>query len=468
MRPDQAVHHQPTNTPNNRIKCIPSRLALLLSALLFVVLWAAPALANEGDACIACHGNYDSIHLGLAGHGATSQIGSVVLFTDDAHDEAGWYGPKPYFEVAVNCSTCHTSNLLNIHANSCSTCHPTPYEQLGGPWLGGCQQGGCHVTYHDDAITAHLPFEDHFNTGGNDCLVCHDQATWAVPQTNCLNCHAGYTADTTPPETSTDAQALYEGGAVIKFSMMDNGKVGIGTTFYRLDGAPEVTGMQVSLNSPGQHTLEYWSVDQSGNVESPVNSVAFQIFSETEPPTTTSNAQSLYYQGAVIKLTPYDNSPTGVKATYYRINGGANQTGTNVVIPSTPGTINYTLDFWSEDWGYNIESVNTVNFTVISGHATLRLIWGDSDSANPNYPPQPDDSATWTVRRGSWSGPIVRTGSASYPWNGINDISVPLQPSTKKYFVRVLWNSPYWDESGQTDFPNIYPTTPGQVIKLYY
>ena len=136
------------------------RFTLLLTSLLALILLAFPAFASEDDACISCHGNYDAIHAAY-GHNAVSQVGSVVLFADDAHDEAGWYGPKPYFSVGVNCTTCHTTDLIAVHANDCAKCHPTAYDQLGGPWQGTCQQGGCHVAYHEDSIPAHLPFEDH-------------------------------------------------------------------------------------------------------------------------------------------------------------------------------------------------------------------------------------------------------------------------------------------------------------------
>ena len=199
MKPDQEDHHQPTDTPNNQDKPIRFRLALLLTALLFVVLGVAPALANEGDACIGCHGNYDSIHLGLAGHGATSQIGSVVLFANDAHDEAGWYGPQPYFEVPVNCSTCHTDNLLTIHANSCSTCHPTKDISFKVPDVG-------NVTFSHDVHTSMFSCSDcHpglFIPGsgnktftmdqmgeGESCGACHDGDSAFTVNDNCDVCH---------------------------------------------------------------------------------------------------------------------------------------------------------------------------------------------------------------------------------------------------------------------------------------
>ena len=205
----------------------------LLSVLFFIVLASAPVMAD--DSCITCHGNYSQIHSTFGHAGSTTQTGGVALFPDTGHDPAGRQGTKPYFSVLVNCILCHDNDLLNIHAQNCATCHPNPYEELGGPWDGTCSQGGCHNTYHGDVFAAHQPFED-LAAPLDQCLLCHNPDSgnqlptdWAVTQQNCLNCHAEYMADTTPPVTTSDAQALYEGGAVIKFSITDSGRVGIGT-----------------------------------------------------------------------------------------------------------------------------------------------------------------------------------------------------------------------------------------------
>jgi hypothetical protein len=444
------------------------RMTILMATLLFVFIWVVPSVASDDDACISCHGNYDGIH---SSYGHTTQpglIGSVTLFSDNQHDPAGWNGPKPYFNVAVNCSNCHTNNLTMIHGNNCATCHPDPYDSLQNNWNGTCQQGGCHTTYHDDAIKAHLPFED-ISDQNNDCLKCHQSySDFTVPQNNCLNCHATYTSDTTPPETFTDAQSIYEGGAKFRFQIMDNGKVGIGTTFYKLDNDSVTAGSGITLNSPGRHTVEFWSVDQAGNVESPTKTVSFQIFSDTTPPITTSNANAggTYFQGALITLTATDNSPTGVKYTYYKVNDGPTQTGQYVSIPALQGTFNYKLTFWSEDFGYNFESENTVNFTVISGDSSIRLVWADSDQANPVNLPQFGDTASWTIRIGGPQGAIFRQGSASYPWSGVNSYNTPIRD--EPYHVRVFWEAyDSWDESGYNDY-YVYVTAPGQLFRLEY
>jgi hypothetical protein len=393
------------------------------------------------------------------------QTGAVTIFPDTGHDDAGHIGTPPYFAVPVNCETCHARDLNAIHAENCDTCHPEPYESLGGAWQGGCQQGGCHQGYHADSSVAHAPWEDPYDQN-NDCLLCHvSQVDLTVPQENCLNCHASYDPnDMVPPVTTTNIPngAYFVGPAKVKFSMTDSGKVGLGTTFYRVGNASfEIfAGAEVFVTEPGVHVTEFYSVDQSGNQESPTNFVSFEVTEDTEPPTTTTNALDggVYYNGAAFTLTASDNSTLGVKNTYYSIDGGPTQIGTFISFPNTFGTFTHTIDYWSEDWAGNVEVVNSVTVTIKSGTGTIRLIW--------NGTPGPNDSASWTVRRGGWTGPIVATGSGGPGggWDGVDDIVVGV--SATGYFVRIDWE--WQGYPGQTDFPNIAVDTPGGVIPLVY
>jgi hypothetical protein len=414
---------------------------------------------NGGD-CTACH-DFGEAH-GNVAHIASPGSGPVSIFADDGHDDAAYAGEPPYFDVIVECSLCHASDLREIHGNNCATCHPTPYDTLEF-WNKGCQQGGCHPSYHGDSTTAHMPFEDPSDPG-NDCSRCHG-AGWGVPQSNCLNCHSAYDpGDVTPPVTTSDARAEYDGTAEISFSIFDNGKVSVGTTFYRLDGGPVTSGSRVLVSEPGPHELEFWSEDQAGNTEPTPNFVSFNIVTDTTPPTTTSDAKSSYnYGSATITLTATDDGTSGVKNTYYRINGGAAQTGTTVSI-ATNGT--YTLTFWSEDWSGNIEAETDVTFTVASGPGTIRLVWGNSD-ADPSQAPTGDDWAGWVVRKGTRFGTVAAQGdSDNIPgWKGVNDINVPV--SNTPYFVIVYT----WTEDEEDDeiwIPNVYVTTPGEVVRKSY
>lgn len=428
---------------------------------------------NQQQGCLDCHipEDWKQTHQYTA-HSTTPGSGTVALFADTDHDDAGWRGEKPYFAVSVDCSTCHVNDLRNIHANDCFTCHTTPYYiSLQGNWQGGCQQGACHTVYHADSTTAHLPWENAYNDSGNDCTTCHDQYSWEVQQTNCLNCHAapwdGYNIK---PETFADVMDSYIGPAWIKFSIRaknNNDTVRIGRTYYRLDDGPEAGAMELFVTTPGSHVLEYWSIDQAGSVENPHKTTTFTIIADEEPPTTVSNARDIYSQGAWISLSATDNSTLGVKETYYSINGGPTRSGTTVYIPPTSGTLDYTLTFWSEDWAGNAEPGQQADFTVTSGTGTLRLVWWDSDLNGSPCTNDPEASASWTIRRDSWWGPVVATGSGGCPnWSGVDDVAVQVGP--RPYFVRIDWWDSYYGYDDQTDFANISVTKPGQVVRLNY
>ncbi|MEJ2200894.1 MAG: hypothetical protein P8X63_07760, partial [Desulfuromonadaceae bacterium] len=397
--------------------------------------------------------------------------GPVLIFADFEHDDAGWTNGTPHFDVTVTCTICHNTDLPAVHGNDCATCHPTPYDTIKTEtWNKGCQQGGCHTSYHDESTIAHLAWENAYNSSGNDCAICHIQSSWAVTEEQCKNCHAAFApGDVSPPTTSTDALATYVGPAKIGFSISDNGKVGVGRTFYQLDGGAVTAAgkhLFVGNDAAGQHELKFWSKDQSGNTELTQNTVYFSVVEDTAPPTTNSDAQASYSQGAVITLTATDASTLGVKNTYYSINGGAPQTGTRVEIPAASGTLSYTLTFWSEDWAGNVEAQHSVSFTVTSGNGILRLVWGDSDVNGSPCAGDPEAWADWTVYRGGFSGPVVATGSGSCPnWDGVDDVSVPVGYT---YSVRVNWWDSYYGYDDQTDFPNNAVTTPGQVIRLSY
>jgi hypothetical protein len=98
--------------------------------------------------------------------------------------------------------------------------------------------------------------------------------------------HAGYASitispkgpDHTAPTTTSDAKATYAGTAVVHLTALDNkGGSGVASTFYSLDSATETVGTTISTSVLGTHTIEFWSVDASSNVETPHNFASFTV-----------------------------------------------------------------------------------------------------------------------------------------------------------------------------------------------
>jgi len=298
--------------------------------------------------CATCHPDRVEFHgYNAQQHTATLGSGSVLVLED--HDSIG------QASITTNCSSCHSAELGPIHANLCSTCHQTPRDSFAG-WNKNCSQGGCHATYHEEASPAHEAF-------ANDCSGCHYGGNRYYVY--CDGCHPAPDGnDTTPPATTSDAKASYSGSAKIVFSARDGGKVGIISTFFKLDGGAPQRGDEVVVLTAGSHSLEFWSVDQNGNEEAR-QSVSFSVASDTTPPVTASDAQASYVGPVTITLTPTDASSMGVRNTYYTVNGGAAQSGRTISIPQpASGTVPYTITFWSDDYSGNTESPKSASFTV--------------------------------------------------------------------------------------------------------
>jgi hypothetical protein len=76
---------------------------------------------------------------------------------------------------------------------------------------------------------------------------------------------------------------------------------------------------------------------------------------DTTAPVTTANVQSSYVSLAAIALTATD-AGSGVAATYYRLDGGAQVAGASIAV-SALGS--HTLEYWSVDKAGNVEARKT-------------------------------------------------------------------------------------------------------------
>jgi hypothetical protein len=96
---------------------------------------------------------------------------------------------------------------------------------------------------------------------------------------------------------------------------------------------------------------------------------------DTIAPVTTDNAPTgTVNQDTAVILTPTDSGGSGVQATYYTVDGGAQQTGTTVAL-TTDGT--HTIIYWSVDWAGNVEQKHTVTVTVDKTPPTTAGLYAD-------------------------------------------------------------------------------------------
>ncbi|MEI8083919.1 MAG: cytochrome c3 family protein, partial [Actinomycetes bacterium] len=74
--------------------------------------------------------------------------------------------------------------------------------------------------------------------------------------------------DRTAPVTTLDLVSGYDSSATITLSAADEmGGSGVAATWTRLDGGVETTGTVVTTDAIGAHMIEFWSIDNAGNVE---------------------------------------------------------------------------------------------------------------------------------------------------------------------------------------------------------
>jgi FtsP/CotA-like multicopper oxidase with cupredoxin domain/putative cell wall-binding protein len=81
--------------------------------------------------------------------------------------------------------------------------------------------------------------------------------------------------DNTAPVSSDNHLGSYTGSAMVTLSATDP-LSGVAKTYYKLDGGAMVMGTTVKTSVQGSHSLEYWSEDAAGNVESP-RTVSFAV-----------------------------------------------------------------------------------------------------------------------------------------------------------------------------------------------
>jgi len=82
--------------------------------------------------------------------------------------------------------------------------------------------------------------------------------------------------DVLAPVTGSNAQPSYIGTAAISLNPGDEpGGSGVATTYYRLDNGVATVGTTVTIAPPVvgniAHTIQYWSVDRAGNIETAQN-----------------------------------------------------------------------------------------------------------------------------------------------------------------------------------------------------
>jgi photosystem II stability/assembly factor-like uncharacterized protein len=173
-------------------------------------------------------------------------------------------------------------------------------------------------------------------------------------------------ADRTPPSTTYSPVDPYTDPTTIHLTATDNvGGSGVASTYWKLDGGVQTSGLTVVVAGPRAHTLEFWSVDVAANIET--HHVITVAIPDTTAPVTDSDTSASYLWTASIHLTAADN--VAVAHTYWKLDDGSQIEGASV---STSVAGSHTLEFWSVDAAGNPESPHkTAKFVITAPPASL-------------------------------------------------------------------------------------------------
>lgn len=189
--------------------------------------------------------------------------------------------------------------------------------------------------------------------------------------------------DTTPPVTtatldpaSPDGPAgWYISPVEVTLSATDDDS-GVNYTQYRIDNGSWITySGPFTVSSNGQHQVDFYSVDNAGNVESTqhVNfkiNISSPVTSYTLDPATPDGDNGWYLNDVNITLSATD--PDGIDYTKYRINGGTWLTYTAPFVVSGDGV--HVVEFYSVDMLGNTETVKSIIINIDGTDPTISLV----------------------------------------------------------------------------------------------
>jgi len=334
-----------------------------------------PSAAEFKYQCDVCHGSGARQQVKDSISGGLTACGSCHTGAD--HDAAHAVTPAPpcgaagchvgttltVIHAAPGCDGCHASVDSAVVAaiaednRECAACHvgdphPAAVHTAGG----SCVVYGCHAA---NVATLH--------SAGPSCGACH--AAGKSPSLVCTTCHTGTlhaTANHASTETcdschaSRDLVSIHGDNCA---TCHPNPAAGITWNGKCSQSGCHPTSHTSFTTHQGEHDGNGPDCFDCHDI-SPTCPTCHSVYDRTAP-VTTATPTSAFVGTATITLSRTDAGGSGVKTTYYQLDGGALLTGTTVLVaPPASGTATHTLDCWSTDNGYNTEAHKRKVFTV--------------------------------------------------------------------------------------------------------
>ncbi len=237
--------------------------------------------------------------------------------------------------------------------------------------------------------------------------------------------------DNTPPSTVPSVAGTpgdggwYISPITLTLTATDAGS-GVASTSYRVSPGAWIayTGPALITNN-GNLTLDYYSVDQAGNVET-THSIAAAV--DSVPPASSATfvgpvGSEGWYRGTVTITLSAADATSGLRGLFYSLEGGPFVTYTTPLVVSSDGT--HALAYRATDNAGNVEATHAVTFTI------------------DRFAPSTTASLVGTLGDGGWYiSPISITLTASDAGSGILASYYRLSPASWfTYTAPVLWSA---------------------------
>ena len=307
-------------------------VAMLAFGLMAVFASAALAHPSQTSRCQNCHSLSSAVHLTATPVGQTASTTTYAISVNNPYGTNGWgvfAGTAKQFGAAGNGSNVTLTNgtaytVYGVSGNNNGTegyatlsITPVAVQDTTAPTTTSNAQatyvssasikltatdnvGGSGVAHTYYILDGGAQTEG--TTIGTSVVGAHTIEFWSVdtatnvelPHKTAQFAVTAPLPDTTAPITASDAKTTYVGSATIKLAAVDNvGGSGVAHTYYILDAGVQTEGTSISTSVVGTHTLDFWSVDASGNVEF-ANTASFAV--TAAPPVVIGKAYTYTYK----------------------------------------------------------------------------------------------------------------------------------------------------------------------------
>ena len=339
-----------------------------------------------------------------------------------------------------------SSQLVHLHATDAGSGTAATYYTL---------DGGARQTYSAP-----------FTVSGAES---HRIVYWSVDHLGNLETpHVGFVnIDTVPPVTSstglaTSSSAWVNTPQLVSLTASD-GLSGVAATWYTVDGGTtQVYTGPFTISADGRHTITYWSADNAGNTEAPINT-GYVNLDTTAPTSSDSGLATDSHSGwrstsQTVALSASDGSGTvsGVQSITYTVDGGSPTTYSEAFTVSAIGT--HEITYYATDTAGNVEQpVHTGWVNISNPYAQASGLGSDASSDWHNSVP-----ATATISAGGDNGPftIYYTIAGGAQQSGTSPVTIAESTDGSYKIVYYAKNSVGATGVTQTCYLNVDQTPP--------